>query len=116
MKRILLMCILICTVMISMAQTDSTKNAQGDTIHIGGMVITRNPEEKRDNKDWDRGRPWTRSRKNNHHSAVSTNVLILDLGFSNYDDQTNYASVDAQAYAPGSNSTGSIFGMENHGM
>jgi hypothetical protein len=103
MKRILLVCILICTGMISMAQTDSTKNAQGDTIRIGGMIITRNPDGKRSD-DNDRGLR-IRSRKDHRHSAVSTNAFIIDLGFSNYDDQTNYASADAQAYAPGSNAT-----------
>jgi hypothetical protein len=32
---------------------------------------------------------------------VSTNWLIVDLGFNNFNDQTNYGSAAAQAFAPG---------------
>ncbi len=39
--------------------------------------------------------------KNYKPSNVSTNWIILDLGFSNYTDKTNYASASAQQFAPG---------------
>ena len=35
-------------------------------------------------------------------SNLSTNWLIVDLGFTNYNDNTNYAGATAQAFAPGS--------------
>src|ERR1700681_1095775 len=35
-------------------------------------------------------------------SNISTNWLILDLGFANYNDKTNYGGATAQAFAPGS--------------
>lgn len=110
MKRILLMCIIACATMTTTAQTDSTaKKPQEDTIRIGGMVIIR---KGGDDKGVDIGRgPRVRDRKNHKPSAVSTNWGIVDLGFSNYDDQTNYLSVDAQAYAPGSNA--SWFNLRN---
>jgi hypothetical protein len=107
MKRFLLMCIIACTTMTSMAQTDSTANAQkNDTIRIGGMVIIRKPGEK--NRD---GEVRIRNRRNYKPSKVSTNWGIIDLGFSNFTDNTNYVSADAQAYAPGSNS--SWFNLRN---
>jgi hypothetical protein len=93
-----------------MAQTDSTKNEQGDTIRIGGMTIIRKPGD-RTNNDNDRG-PRFRGRKYSKPSAVSTNWGIIDLGFSNYDDETVYGpGTAADAYAPGSNS--SWFALRN---
>jgi len=52
-----------------------------------------------------------RNRRNYKPSKVSTNWGIIDLGFSNFTDNTNYASADAQAYAPGSNA--SWFNLRN---
>lgn len=102
MKRILLMCMIACATLTSTAQTDSTaKNPQGDTIRVGGMVIIRKGGESDDRSEG----PRMRKRKTYKPSAVSTNWGIVDLGFSNYDDQTNYSSLDAQAYAPGSNAS-----------
>ena len=40
--------------------------------------------------------------KNYKPSNLSTNWLIVDLGFTNYTDKTNYAGATAQAFAPGS--------------
>lgn len=37
-------------------------------------------------------------------SNLSTNWLVVDLGFTNYNDKTNYAGAEAQAFAPGSTS------------
>jgi Outer membrane protein beta-barrel domain len=110
MKRILLMCIIACATMTTTAQTDSTaKKQQGDTIRIGGMVIIR---KGGDEKGVDMGRgPRVRDRKYHKPSAVSTNWGIVDIGFSNYDDQTNYLSAAAQSYAPGGNA--SWFNLRN---
>lgn len=72
------------------AQTDSTKNSKSDTIRIGGMVIIKKGNGNK-NKDVSvtLGRKTTDKKRN---SNVSTNWWIVDLGFANYDDQTNYAS------------------------
>ena len=37
----------------------------------------------------------------NKSSNLSTNWFIIDFGFSNYNDQTNYSSSEAQSFAPG---------------
>lgn len=104
MNRFLLMCMLACATLRGTAQTDSTAGKpQGDTIRIGGMVIIRKGGERRG--DNDRG-PRIRSRKTYKPSAVSTNWGIVDIGFSNYDDQTVYGTgTGADAYAPGSNAS-----------
>lgn len=103
MKRILTLCGLLCTVITGSAQTDTTGKApQSDTIRIGGMIIIRKPgsnDRQITTKQYQmrnrRGKP----------SNITTNWWILDLGFSNYKDETNYSSTAAQQYAPGSNNT-----------
>ncbi len=75
----------------SFAQTDSVQvERKDDTIRIGGMIIlkkgTPNDEKKRvtvtvGNK-----------RKQKQNSNVSTSSFIVDLGFANWVDKTNYVN------------------------
>lgn len=72
------------------AQTDSTKTKKSDTIRIGGIIIVKNGKNKND-KDVN----ITMGRKDNNkkkNANVSTNWWIVDLGFANYTDNTNYAN------------------------
>lgn len=103
MKRIFILGIALCAVMMTgFAQTDTTGKQKPDTIKVGGMVIIRE-----DGKDEDSKGGRTRSihfgRKKDKPSNISTNWWILDLGFSNWNDETVYTSAAAQAMAPGSN-------------
>ena len=43
--------------------------------------------------------PWNKNKK---PSNITTNWLVVDLGFTNYDDKTNYSGAEAQSFAPGS--------------
>lgn len=74
------------------AQTDSTKNAKPDTIRIGGIIIVKNGKKGKD-KDVNitMGRKYKYSQKK-RNANVSTNWWIVDLGFANYTDNTNYAN------------------------
>ncbi|MFY7839920.1 MAG: outer membrane beta-barrel protein [Lacibacter sp.] len=91
------------------AQTDTTKPQSADTIKIGNMVIIKKNDgkEKKDQKsdDDDNDNDGTsveiKKRKDSKKSNVSTNWLIVDLGFSNVNDQTNYAVPATQAFFPG---------------
>ena len=101
MKRIFILCMALCAMMTGFAQTDSTKQTKPDTIKIGGMVIIREPGSKEE--DGKRSRNiQINTRRKSKDANVSTNWWIFDIGFSNYNDKTNYASVAAQAIAPGS--------------
>ena len=77
------------------AQTDTTKKHKPDTIRIGGIIIVKNGKNKTDKDNRDRdfnitmGRDHNQRRKN---ANVSTNWWIVDLGFANYTDNTNYAN------------------------
>lgn len=107
MKRIFTLCVALCTLTMAFAQTDTTGNQNkppaDDTIRIGGMVIIRKAGSK--GKDNDNKEYKITNRKGTKKSNLKTNWWIFDIGFSNYNDNTNYASIGAQAYAPGSNET-----------
>jgi hypothetical protein len=99
MKKFLLAIVAISGAMASFAQ-DSTKKERVDTIKIGGIVIIK--DRNKGNDDDDKNRNITISNKNKRKSSnLSTNWWIVDLGFANLHDQTNYASAEAQAFAPG---------------
>lgn len=66
-------------------KTDEKK----DTIHVGGIIIVKKGNAK---KDGDLSIKIGGNNGKNKKSNVTTNWLILDLGFSNYTDKTNYAN------------------------
>lgn len=116
MKRIFTLCIALCTMATVFAQTDTTgrtkvdttKQTAPDTIKIGGMVIIREAGAGGADTVKQRNRSFNvrigrRNRDNDKPADISTNWFILDLGFSNYNDKTDYSSASAQAFAPGSN-------------
>ncbi|MCW3117859.1 MAG: PorT family protein, partial [Chitinophagaceae bacterium] len=100
MKRIFTLCIAICTLLTGFAQTDTT-GQKTDTIKIGGMIIIRKPGNNDGESRRDR-HIIISNNKPHKPSNVSTNWIIFDLGFANYNDKTNYISTAAQQFAPGS--------------
>lgn len=88
MKRLLLAMIALSGAMVSMAQ-DSTAKDKADTIRVGGMIIIK------DHKDGDGDKKGNNITISNHHkkksSNVSTNWWIVDIGFANLKDESNYA-------------------------
>lgn len=108
MKRIFIMCAGLCAVLTSIAQDDPSekkKDSKADTLKIGNMTIIRTPgaEKKREFRITDR--------RQSKPSRVKTNWWIMDLGFANLNDKTDYSSAAAQQYAPGSNN--SWFDLKN---
>ena len=101
------------------AQTDTTKPQSADTIKIGNMVIIKKndgkekKEEKKDDNNDDGGTTVEiKKRKEYKKSNVSTNWLIVDLGFSNVNDQTNYA-IPNPTFFPGGNLTKDQMSLRN---
>lgn len=115
MKQVIVLLIGIVMSLNGLAQTDSTKSTDqpasqptdqstSDTIRVGGMIIIK--KNRHGNKpDNDSGEAKTYVRKVRKPSRVSTNWIILDLGFANYSDNTNYSSPAIQdpltGFAPG---------------
>lgn len=91
---------------MAFSQTDTSKNAKPDTIRIGGMVIIKkeSPDDGRNRTSVTFGN--SRRRKN---SNVSTSETIIDIGFANWSDKTDYAAATAGNYLvnkPGSPALG----------
>ncbi|HEY5773188.1 MAG TPA: hypothetical protein VIS75_11185, partial [Chitinophagaceae bacterium] len=102
MKSILLVCVAACLFNSGLAQSDTTgKKETNDTIRIGGMIIIKKPGDN--NNEIITGEKTTRipSRKRTPQN-LTTNWWIIDMGFSGFNDKTDYASAEAQAFAPGS--------------
>jgi hypothetical protein len=109
MNRIFLLTAGMCLALACQAQNDTTGHAQtgaqGDTLRVGNLLIIRNGAK---DNNWDNTTVHSRPRHNYtyYHSNppnISTNWGIVDLGFTNYIDNTNYASAATQQFAPGAN-------------
>lgn len=86
-KLILLLATAIICLNSTAQDTPDKKGENKDTIRVGGLIIVKKGKKNGDvsvNIGGDNGR---KKRKN-----ISTNWWILDLGFANYNDKTNYAS------------------------
>lgn len=94
MKRILLAVIALSGLMTSLAQDTMVKD-KPDTLRIGGMIIIKNDKDDDDNKN----RNITISNRSKRRSSnVSTNWWIVDLGFSQLKDETNYAAAQSSGF------------------
>lgn len=74
------------------AQEDSTvvKTEKRDTIRIGNILIIKKGNKSGDDNNRDVEVKMGRRQKTN--SRVSTNWLVVDLGFANYVDKTDYTN------------------------
>jgi hypothetical protein len=86
MKKLTLLLATAIICLSSTAQDEKSKtNETKDTIRIGGMIIVK------------KGKPGDvnisiGNKKHHKNKNISTNWWIVDLGFANYNDQTNYAN------------------------
>ena len=84
----------ICTV--ANAQTKPGKET--DTIRIGNIIITRDPNKSDDNNKNGNTHITMGRKYHKKLSNVSTNWGIVDLGIANYSDKTNYAATGTYLY------------------
>ncbi len=101
MKSRFLLAAALCLSLAASAQTDTTiKNMSTDTLHVGDMIIIKKGGDSDNNYH-----EFHLSHRHNYKpSNISTNWVIVDIGFANYNDKTNYSSASAQQFAPGSTS------------
>jgi Outer membrane protein beta-barrel domain len=79
----------LCITINSMAQTDTSNTQKNpDTIRIGSLIIVKKGDGHYENKD---GSVHVYHRKQKNQN-ISTNWCIVDLGFANFTDNTNYAN------------------------
>ncbi len=73
---------------------DSTQKQGADTIRIGGMIIIK----KGDRNDTTKNKVILSNRNRKRNANVQTNWWIVDLGFANYSDNTNYTTTQAGGF------------------
>ncbi|MFT3703632.1 MAG: outer membrane beta-barrel protein [Agriterribacter sp.] len=111
MKKVHLMVmgsVLLCLSAVAQSDTTITQSSGADTLRVGSIIIVKDGKES---KSEDRHSDDRRSEE--HHDAykpnrpsrwknnVSTNWLVVDIGFANHNDRTNYASAEAQDFVHG---------------
>ncbi len=96
MKKIYLLAATLAVALTTIAQTDTTvvkKNDGVDTIKVGKYIIIKKNKPEGTSKT-----VTIENRKSSKPSNLSTNWWILDLGFANVEDKTNYASAETRGY------------------
>ena len=86
-----------CTTANAQEDTTGKVSDQIDTIRVGNMIIIKDKSKTDDDKSINTRISIGRNKKRKL-SNVSTNWGIVDLGFANYDDQTNYGSTGSYLY------------------
>lgn len=88
---------------VCFAQSDSS-SVQSDTVRVGNFVIIRKNKggtETHENgswRDWDRTINVKIEKHPRKKTNISTNWWIMDIGFSNFRDNTNYTNAQAGTY------------------
>ena len=97
MKRITLLMLTCAIFMTASAQNDTTSPVKNnDTIRVGNILIIKKGSKNKSDSSWGskKGTTVEMGRKNydKQNSKVTTNWFIVDLGFANFNDQTNYTN------------------------
>jgi len=88
--------------MVAQEDTTAKKAApptESDTIRVGNIIIVKKGDGTRKDYDDDNNHEsykYRRSKKDN----VSTNWFVVDIGYSGFNDQTDYNSQEAQEFIP----------------
>lgn len=89
MKRTFMILAGICFGLSGMAQTDSTKK-ESDTIRVGNILIIKEKKDGKNDDDDDDDDVKVEHQKSYKPKNVSTNWGIVDLGISQFHDNTDY--------------------------
>lgn len=96
MKKIFFTTVLYWAVLQAIAQPETSDN-KSDTVKAGNFIIIKKKTDKGKTKK----SGFTISinnTKDKHNENISTNWFVLDLGFANYRDETNYTSAQSGNY------------------
>ncbi len=95
MKRLVILLATVFYCFNAVAQEDSTiQSKKSDTIRVGNIIIVKKGGKKSSGDSSGLSIKTTPRKK----SRISTNWGIVDIGFSNYSDKTNYASATADGF------------------
>jgi Outer membrane protein beta-barrel domain len=92
--------LLITAGLMAQVTTDTTSAPKSDTIRVGGLIIIKKGKGKYETAD----SSVTIIRNRRKSENINTNWWIVDLGFANVDNKTNYTQAISQGIlAPGMN-------------
>lgn len=95
MKKIIAIMLLAACSKAGNAQQDTTKPMKGpDTIRVGSILIVTNAGNSSHQAPYEKPYPKKPVRKSN----ITTNWLIFDIGYSGFNDRTDYASAEARQF------------------
>lgn len=102
MKRLVILIVALVVTTISIAQKDSS-SYNTDTVRVGNFVIIKKNKGALETQtsiwhDWDKTVDVKIERRPRKKSNISTNWWIMDLGFANFRDETNYTNAQAGSY------------------
>ncbi len=101
MKRIVCLLALVWLGNSALAQKDSS-TTNTDTVKVGNFIIIKKNKGNTPSEDYEKSRNNSYElrveRRPRRRSNISTNWWIMDLGFANWRDQTDYASAQAGNY------------------
>lgn len=99
MKQLFTLMALLCYVTSTNAQTDSTAlpKKDNDTIRIGNIIII-NSNKNNPSQDHNNTHITVMKHEKRQPKNVSTNWIIIDFGFANYADRTNYGNTGNYLY------------------
>jgi hypothetical protein len=103
MKKVLLVLLLAAGTLASYAQEDTTirKNElpeESDTIRVGGIIIIKKKGDDGDNEYKVTPDNKYRHKNNYKRENITTDWLIFDVGYSGYNDKTDFATAEAQDF------------------
>ncbi|MFT3681831.1 MAG: outer membrane beta-barrel protein [Ferruginibacter sp.] len=101
MKRLFTLLVLgvLCNTLQAQTQMDSTNPQKPDTIRIGSYVIVKSGRKSSENNDKDKKeKNYGVYRQKRSGSNITTNWLIVDIGFANYNDKTDYNNTEGYLY------------------
>ncbi|MBC7721686.1 MAG: outer membrane beta-barrel protein, partial [Pedobacter sp.] len=104
MKQLRLLAAMLLATTIGFSQTDSTKKSDvPDTIKVGNFVIIKKNKTVNSDSTYNKkNKSFTINigggRERIKKSNISTNWWIMDLGFANFRDQTNYPAAQTGGY------------------
>lgn len=101
MKRLVFVTAFLVAAGVSLGQTDSlAKNS--DTVKVGNFIIIKknrgNEVSENSRKDNQYNYDYKVQRRSRKNANISTNWFIMDLGFANVRDETNYSNAQAGSY------------------
>lgn len=83
---------------IAQSETTNSEKSSSDTLRVGSIIIVKSEKDNTTRGSHSTHRSYGSNRWKNN---VSTNWLVVDLGFANHDDKTNYSSTETIAFVHG---------------